>query len=94
MEFKEFLERMDDVARGTLLLVWVDDTHRAFVPMPEPPPVINPELEQQRAEEFFDSLRPLWGLPVGVIITRENQVIASGAPQVVVFDDAGERVPA
>lgn len=94
MEFKEFLERMDDAARGNLLLVWVDDTHRAFVPMPEPPPVIDPVLEQQRAEEFLDSLRPLWALPEGVIVTQERGAIASGAAEVIVLDEAGQRVPA
>ena len=97
MEFTEFLEHMDKVEQGKEMLVFITDQLRAFIPMLEPPPVVDPVLEQQRADDLLHDLADaglLHRLPPGVILTRESRAVAPGAPQVIVFNDAGVQVPA
>ena len=84
MEFTEFLDHMDEVARGREMLVYITDELRAFVPMPEPPPEIDPVLEQEWANALLHDLERA-GL-AWRWMERPGQVI--------VFNDAGEVIPA
>jgi hypothetical protein len=88
VEFVEFVTRMEETEQGRAMLVYVTDTLRAFVPMPEPPPRPDPWLEQQWADDLLYDIADaglLHRLPPGVFVTREEQVI--------VFSDAGEVIP-